>query len=155
MSSDPHQIPSPDPSPRRRGRRRILLFALVAIVGLLTALFSFGLSRDPTIVRSALIGRAAPDFTLQTLDGAQTVRLSDLRGQVVVVNFWASWCADCLIEHSALEAAWQRYRDQGVVFVGIPFQDAPSASKAYLRYLRFSVPQCETVAPSVSVPVRR
>jgi len=105
---------------------------VVAVVGLLTALFSFGLSRDPTIVRSALIGREAPGFSLRTLDGTRTFKLSDFRGQIVVVNFWASWCADCLIEHGALAAAWQRYQDQGVVFVGIPFQDAPSASRTYL-----------------------
>jgi cytochrome c biogenesis protein CcmG/thiol:disulfide interchange protein DsbE len=48
-----------------------------------------------------------------------------------VLNFWASWCAECEIEHPALAAAWDRFRDQGVVFLGVPFQDAPSASRAY------------------------
>src|SRR5947209_7832715 len=140
MSHNPDQPTTRHPSAlapgsrlgRRRRTRWIFMAGVVAMVGLLTALFSFGLSRDPTIVRSALIGREAPGFSLRTLDGTRTFKLSDFRGQVVVVNFWASWCADCLIEHGALAAAWQRYQDQGLVFVGIPFQDAPSASRTYL-----------------------
>lgn len=99
---------------------------------LLTLLLSFGLSRDPTVIRSALVDRTAPDFALRTLDGSATVRLADLRGQVVVLNFWASWCADCRIEHPNLAEAWQRYRDRGVVLLGVAFQDRPSASRAYL-----------------------
>jgi cytochrome c biogenesis protein CcmG/thiol:disulfide interchange protein DsbE len=51
---------------------------------------------------------------------------------VVVVNFWASWCAECRVEHGALAAAWDRYRDQGVVLLGVPFQDRSSASAAYV-----------------------
>jgi cytochrome c biogenesis protein CcmG/thiol:disulfide interchange protein DsbE len=115
--------------------------AVVAGVALLTLLLSFGLSRDPTIIRSALIGRPAPAFDLRTLDGSSRVRLSDLRGEVVVLNFWASWCLDCRIEHADLAAAWQRYRDRGVVLVGVAFQDRPSASKAYLGELGGDWPQ--------------
>ena len=48
------------------------------------------------------------------------------------MNFWASWCADCRVEHGALAAAWDRYRDQGVVLLGVPFQDRSSASAAYV-----------------------
>jgi cytochrome c biogenesis protein CcmG/thiol:disulfide interchange protein DsbE len=109
----------------------VALAGIVGAVALMAALLAFGLSRDPTQLRSPLVAKAAPEFSLPTLDGTGTVRLSDLRGQVVVVNFWASWCAECKVEHPALQAAWDRFRDQGVVFLGIPFQDAPSASKAY------------------------
>jgi cytochrome c biogenesis protein CcmG/thiol:disulfide interchange protein DsbE len=96
-----------------------------------TALLGFGLSRDPGVVPSALVGRPAPDFSLRTLDGTETVRLSELRGQVVVINFWASWCVECRVEHPALQAAWQRYRDRGVTLVGIPFQDRLADSRRY------------------------
>ena len=48
------------------------------------------------------------------------------------MNFWASWCAECRVEHGALAAAWDRYRDQGVVLLGVPFQDRSSASAAYV-----------------------
>jgi cytochrome c biogenesis protein CcmG, thiol:disulfide interchange protein DsbE len=104
---------------------------VVGAVALVAALLGFGLSRDPTRLRSPLVAKAAPDFSLPTLDGGDTVRLSNLRGQVVVLNFWASWCQECRVEHPALQAAWDRFRDQGVVFLGVPFQDAPSASKRY------------------------
>jgi len=107
--------------------------AVVAGIGLATALLGFGLSRDPTIIRSPLVGRRAPDFSLRTLGGSQTVRLSNLRGQVVVINFWASWCAACRQEHPALLAAWERYRDQGMVLLGIDYQDQASAAKAFMR----------------------
>jgi cytochrome c biogenesis protein CcmG/thiol:disulfide interchange protein DsbE len=101
----------------------------------LAGVLGFGLSRDPGVLRSPLVGRPAPGFSLRTLDGEDVVRLSDLRGQVVVVNFWASWCQACRVEHPALVEAWERYRDQGVVFLGITFQDPPSASRAYLEEL--------------------
>lgn len=113
-----------------RGRRAAIAAIAIAI-GLLTALLAFGLSRDPTRVRSSLEGRPAPDFILKTLDGSGTVRLADLRGQAVVVNFWASWCAECRLEKPAIAAAWDRYRDQRVVFLGISFQDTDTEAKAY------------------------
>jgi cytochrome c biogenesis protein CcmG/thiol:disulfide interchange protein DsbE len=129
------------PGRRRRRNRWVALGAVLGGVALLTLLLSFGLSRDPTVIRSALIGRPAPDFALRNLDGSGTVRLSDLRGQVVVINFWASWCADCRIEHSNLAGAWQRYRDRGMVLLGVAFQDRPSASRAYLAELGGDWPQ--------------
>jgi cytochrome c biogenesis protein CcmG/thiol:disulfide interchange protein DsbE len=122
----------PEPARRRRRNRWVVVGAIVCGVALLTTILSFGLSRDPTVIRSALIGRPAPAFALRTLDGAGNVSLADLRGQVVVLNFWASWCADCRIEHPSLTAAWERYRDRGVVVLGVAFQDRPAASKAYL-----------------------
>ncbi|HEX9311523.1 MAG TPA: TlpA disulfide reductase family protein [Actinomycetota bacterium] len=107
--------------------------AVIVGVGLLTALFGFGLGRDPSVIRSPLLGRRAPDFALRTLDESRTVRLTDLRGQVVVVNFWASWCAACREEHPALTAAWDRYSDQGVVLVGVDFQDRKGPALEFMR----------------------
>jgi cytochrome c biogenesis protein CcmG/thiol:disulfide interchange protein DsbE len=134
MDRHPSQLETPPPSRFRSRRGRWLLAgSVVAAVGLLTALFGFGLSRDPTLIRSPLVGRPAPDFSLSRLDATGSVSLAALRGQVVVVNFWASWCAECSVEHAALSDAWRRYRDQGMVLVGIPFEDAPSASLAWQR----------------------
>lgn len=117
---------------RRRRNRTLVLGGVLSAVGLLTIVLAYGLSRDPAIIRSPLLGRAAPAFQLRTLDGSQIVNLDDLRGQVVIINFWASWCAECKVEHGALAAAWDRYRDQRVVVLGIAFQDRPSESLAYL-----------------------
>jgi len=116
------------------GARRVWLplCGVVAAVALVASVLSFGLGRDPTAIRSPLVGRAAPDFALRTLDGKRTLHLADLRGQVVMVNFWASWCTECRIEHPALAAAWQRFGDAGVVLVGIDFQDTRADALAYL-----------------------
>src|SRR5438094_6368955 len=68
----------------RRRRRWPLLGAVLVVVALLAALFATGLTRDPTVLRSVLIGREGPKFSLPMLEGTGVVRLSDLRGQVVV-----------------------------------------------------------------------
>jgi cytochrome c biogenesis protein CcmG/thiol:disulfide interchange protein DsbE len=59
---------------------------------------------DPSLVPSPLIGQSAPSFLLPTLDGSDELSLSELRGEVVVVNFWASWCVACRAEHDDLTA---------------------------------------------------
>jgi len=113
----------------------------MAAVAVLTSLLAFGLSRNPTVVQSVLVGRTAPDFTLPGLSSGQPVRLATLRGKVVVVNFWASWCADCRVEHPDLVAAWRRFQDQGVVFLGIPFEDSTQQAEAFQRTLGGGWPQ--------------
>lgn len=110
-------------------RRLVVLLAMSLCA---FALFAFGLSRDPSARPSALVGRQAPSFELERLDRDGTVSMSELKGQVVVVNFWASWCTECIIEHSDLAAAWDRYRDAGVVFVGVAFEDDPSSARGFM-----------------------
>ena len=118
---------------RRRPRRALLpVAAVVVAVALAAWLGSAGLRRDPAAIRSPLLGRPAPDFALRTLAADRMVRLADLRGQVVVLNFWASWCAECRLEHPDLSAAWNRFRDAGVVLVGVDFQDDHPSALAYL-----------------------
>jgi len=112
-----------------------LIGAVIVVAGLLTTLFGFGLTRDPSILQSSLVGRRGPGFALPTLDASRVIRLSDLRGQVVVINFWASWCAACRQEHPNLLAAWERYRDQGVVLLGIDYQDSSAAAKAFMKQM--------------------
>ncbi|HET9859244.1 MAG TPA: TlpA disulfide reductase family protein [Nocardioidaceae bacterium] len=116
-----------------RGRPVLLTGVIVAVVAVV-ALLATGLSRGHTIEASPLVGKAAPDFHLQGLDGKpeSAVRLSDLRGQVVVVNFWASWCAECRVEQPDLDQTWNRFRDAGVVVVGVDFQDTEGDARAYL-----------------------
>ena len=111
-------------------KRRFLVLALVSLVSF--SLFVFGLSRDPSARASNLIGKRAPAFELDRLDTEGTIALDDLRGQIVVVNFWASWCTECIIEHPDLVAAWERYRDAGVVVVGVAFEDDPSSSRSFM-----------------------
>ena len=72
---------------------------------------------DPGLVPSPLIGEPAPGFALPTLDGASTISLSDLEGDIVVVNFFASWCLQCRAEHDDLVATAEAFSEQGVSFV--------------------------------------
>ena len=76
------------------------------------------------------VGFSAPDFTLDSLAG-EPITLSDLRGQVVVLNLWASWCPPCRAEMPAMNAAYQKFRDQGLVVLGVntTFQDDEAAAR--------------------------
>jgi cytochrome c biogenesis protein CcmG, thiol:disulfide interchange protein DsbE len=122
------------------GRRSAALVGgVVAGVLVVVALLASALSRPPAVAASPLVGRPAPDFRLAGLNGPP-VRLSALRGQVVVVNFWASWCAECRVEQQALEDTWQRFRDSGVVLVGVNFQDQSADAQQYLAESASSYP---------------
>lgn len=66
------------------------------------------------------MGTAAPDFDLQTADGKH-ITLSSLRGNYVVLDFWASWCPDCRKDIPAMKALFEKYKDRNIAFVGISF----------------------------------
>lgn len=75
---------------------------------------------DKILIEPApLVGRPAPDFAIDSPDLEGVTRLFDLRGQVVFVNFWASWCGPCRREMSVLEKAYQDYKDQGFLILGV------------------------------------
>ena len=81
-------------------------------------------------------GQPAPDFVLETFAG-DTVALSDLRGQVVVLNFWASWCKECEEEAADLQALAEAYDGRGATVLGVDYTDTEPAARAYLE--RFGV----------------
>ncbi len=87
---------------------------------------------DPALVDSPLIGRPAPGFDLEYLDGSGSVSLADLEGDIVVVNFFASWCLECRKEHADLVATSDSFADQGVTFAQIAYQEDPEISLEYL-----------------------
>jgi cytochrome c biogenesis protein CcmG/thiol:disulfide interchange protein DsbE len=119
----------------RSGVRRWVTYAVWgALLGLLV-LVGFGQIRAQQ--GPVGVGSRAPDFTLTTFAG-QSISSRDLRGQVLVVNFWASWCKPCEQEAAALEQAHQTYRDRGVVFLGVDYVDIEREALAYLERFEIS-----------------
>lgn len=84
-------------------------------------------------------GFAAPDFALETLDG-QTVTLSDLQGQAVLVNFWASWCLPCREEMPAIQQVYEQYHDQGFVVLAVNLQEQDAQVAAFADQLGLTFP---------------
>ena len=91
---------------------------------------------------TSLVGHAAPDFTIQVWNGAagRTIHLADLKGKVVLVNFYASWCADCTEEVPLLQRFWQQYQTRAVVFLGVAYQDRQADSLSFLKQYAVSYP---------------
>ena len=105
----------------------------IAVCVPLVALLAFGMTRDPGEIPSPLPGKPAPEFALPMMDDDATVRLADHRGQVVVLNFWASWCLQCRDEHADLSMAANMYRDRGVAFYGVLYNDTPENGRRWLE----------------------
>ena len=98
----------------RAWRWLIPLSALPVLV-----LLWYGFKLNPRDIPSPLVGKTAAPFTLTTFEG-QPLSLEALRGRVIVINFWASWCHPaCYEEAPVLERGWQAYRERGVTFVGV------------------------------------
>ena len=118
------------------GKQWGVIAAWAAVIDLLL-LIGFGLLRAN---RGPLqVGQPAPDFVLTTFDGTE-ISTTDLRGQVVVVNIWASWCVTCVDEAELLERAYQMFKDQGVVFLGVDWSDTESKALAYLEKYGITYP---------------
>ncbi|HEY7677293.1 MAG TPA: TlpA disulfide reductase family protein, partial [Candidatus Methylomirabilis sp.] len=96
-------------------KKALIPLAALPLIGLL----AYGFTTDPRAIPSPLIKKPAPPFTMMVYDGGP-LSLEDLRGKVVVLNFWASWCFPaCYEEAPALERAWRTFRDRGLVVVGV------------------------------------
>ena len=118
-------------------RATIATIFAVPVIGL----FAFGLRHDPHDIPSPLPGKPAPSFALEVFAPGQpplarpigdTLRLADLRGQVVILNFWASWCLSCRDEHVDLSMVARQYAGKPVRFVGSLYQDNPDAGRQWI-----------------------
>jgi cytochrome c biogenesis protein CcmG, thiol:disulfide interchange protein DsbE len=123
------------PTPKSKLRiGRIVVWIVVALILLFLALGLMMAFAGPP-----LSGNSAPDFTMP-LYGGGDFTLSEYQGQVVVINFWASWCGPCAVEAPDLERAWQEYKDQGVQFIGIDWVDAEAKGLGYIERYRITYP---------------
>ncbi|HEX9616509.1 MAG TPA: TlpA disulfide reductase family protein [Anaerolineales bacterium] len=127
------------------------LIAWASILALLV-LLALGLLRSQQ--GPVAVGQTAPVFTLTTFDGEQ-IDLGNLRGKVIVINFWASWCKPCEQEAADLEAAWRRYEPGGqVVFLGVDYVDTEPEARAYLRKFDITYPNGPDLGTRVSQAYR-
>ena len=121
---------------------------ILMLMSLVTGVLWTVASRVPSAVGAPLSsspspreGFLAPDFTLDTIGGNQ-VTLSELRGQIVVVNFWATWCLPCREETPALEKSYEQYKESGVIILGVNLtnQDSMSDIESFVQEFRLTYP---------------
>lgn len=126
-----------------------VLLVWVFVLGLL-AVLGLGLVDSQ---RGFRVGDRVPDLILTTFDGDE-IDFADLRGQIVVVNFWASWCKPCEQEAVELEQAYQLYKDQGVVFLGVDYLDAETPALAYIAKFGITYPNGPDLGTRISQAFR-
>jgi cytochrome c biogenesis protein CcmG/thiol:disulfide interchange protein DsbE len=143
-----------DTSPATTEKKSTTGRIIVIVVGLLLLLGFFAVVAVnlQNIESTDLAGRAAPDFTLPLFDQfeEEEITLSDLRGQVVLVNFWASWCVECYKEADLLEQGWRDYQDDGVVFIGVDYLDTEKEGLAYMEKYNITYPSGPDIGDKIS-----
>lgn len=126
-------------SPRRMG----LLIACVLVFGSAWIAVSAVPAGATTggLIQSPRRGFLAPDFDLEAMD-SQRIHLQDLRGQVVVINLWASWCPPCRAEMPALQRVYEDYQDRGLVVLGVNMtaQDSVAEAEEFAGQLDLAFP---------------
>jgi len=143
------EVPVDTPVPGRPRWGRILVWVGVfALLGLL----ALGLRRSQQ--GPVGVGHRVPNFTLTTFDG-DTYKLADLKGKVVVLNFWASWCIPCEEEAETLEAAWRYYQPRGdVLFLGADYVDTEPEARGYLQKFNITYPNGPDLGTRISQAFR-
>jgi thiol-disulfide isomerase/thioredoxin len=126
-------------------RRTWGLLAVAILVALIAGWLLFGGGLQAVVgrfVRPTIpgeVGRPAPAFTAETTAG-QRISLADFRGRVVLINFWATWCAPCRAEMPEIEAAYQAHRGRGFEVVAINVQEGPAEVQPFMAELGLSFP---------------
>lgn len=100
-------------------------------------------------VSPAVDAQAAPDFTLKSQNDVN-LRLAEQRGDIILLNFWASWCGPCLQEMPKLDKLAQKYQGMGVQIWGVNVESDSAAAKAYLEKVRVNFPILFDVTNDVS-----
>ncbi len=137
------------PAARATGRPSTWIILLV-FAGLVAFVAIVALQMQRVRSGPVTIGNEVPPFSLSSFDGQQ-FNTADLKGKVVVVNFWASWCVTCKDEAVALEEAWQNYKPGGdVVFLGLDYVDTEPEALGYLQTWGITYPNGPDLRTKVS-----
>lgn len=112
---------------------KVAAWAVVGLTAVLAVVLASRFGSDPALSESPLLGKPMPDANLPRLVGEGEVDLGDFEGDILVVNFFASWCLECRLEHDALVAASDSFAGSGVRFVGIAYQDDPVDALGFLE----------------------
>ncbi len=131
--------------PKRRGALVIFGIVVVVLLGLLAVLAIAVQQRGA----GPLASGSAPEFTLTSFDG-QTYTLAELRGRPVVLNFWASWCIPCRDEAPALQRAWEKYKDQGVLILGVDYVDTDTDAQKFIAEFQQTYPNGADLGTKIS-----
>lgn len=138
-------------------RRGVPLWAQIVIwIGLIGLLAMVGMMLNKRQQGAVPTGGAIPDFTLPLFSGYEyagrsEVKLSDFRGKVVVLNFWASWCKPCEQEAAELQQAWELYEPTGqVIFLGVDYVDTEPEARVYLQKYGITFPNGPDMGTRIS-----
>jgi len=117
-------------------------FMLVGILMFMFILFAAGLGRDTKLLPSPLIGKPAFAFDIRKLGSKERIKLDDFKGKVLIMNYWASWCASCRDEHHVLLGGAKAYaNNKSIQFLGINHKDTDEAADSFLERMgRFPYP---------------
>jgi cytochrome c biogenesis protein CcmG/thiol:disulfide interchange protein DsbE len=140
-------------APRRGVATWIQAVVWLGLIGLLAMMFIILVKRQQGGIPQ---GNAIPNFTIPLFDdyqyqGRSEFTLEDMRGKVVVINFWASWCKPCEQEAAELQAAWEIYQPTGqVVFLGVDYVDTEPEARVYLQKYGITYPNGPDMGTRVS-----
>lgn len=144
------------PTPAEETPRRPFRWSMIALwaaVITILAVLAWGLIN--TNAARPEVGQTAPTFGVEFFDGYEwdtrpVANLEDMRGHPVVLNFWASWCVECRYETDVLEQAWLKYREDGVVFLGVAYADVEPNSIAYMKEFGVTFPHAPDLGTDIS-----
>ena len=119
------------------------VWTFLGLLALASAIFGYAVLPHLDPVRSKLVGNLAPDFTLRLIsegEDGNRLALSDLRGQVVLLDFWASWCAPCRVQAPILEQFARTNEDKPITVIGVNTGDAEPAALEFVKSMGISYP---------------
>jgi Peroxiredoxin len=137
--------------------RWVQIIIWMFLVGLLV-LVALGLQRAQKPM--AEVGKRIPELSFQFFNGYEyretsQMSLSDLRGQVVVINVWASWCKPCEQEAPELQKFWEAYQDREMVLIGVDYVDTPSGAMTYMKKFKITFPNAPDLQSAISSTLNR